>query len=326
MKSVYISKEKIAQAREMDLLTYLRCYEPTELVKLSSNVYTTRTHDSLKISNGKWYWWSRSIGGRTALDYLIVVKGMRFQEAVLFLLKLTNDVPVMKAEYRAMKKSPARLILPRASKTSDNVKAYLMDRGISEEVIDYCLDQGLIYESANMGSAVFLGYDSNGEIKYASYRACNDSRNMGDCRGSNKDYSFRLGKGTGDTLHVFEGAIDLLSYATLIMNEDNDWTRFNMLSLDGVSVMRKNGQINIPKALNHYLNHHDNIKKICLHLDNDEAGRESAFYIYDALCRSFDIRLLFPPRGKDYNEYLQIKKQKGEVENGQDGNTEGSDG
>ena len=54
----------------MDLLTYLKNYEPYELVHFSGNTYTTRTHDSLKISNGKWMWWSRGIGGRSALDYL----------------------------------------------------------------------------------------------------------------------------------------------------------------------------------------------------------------------------------------------------------------
>ena len=66
----------------MDLLTYLKNYEPYELVHFSGNTYTTRTHDSLKISNGKWMWWSRGIGGRSALDYLIKVKDYSFLEAV----------------------------------------------------------------------------------------------------------------------------------------------------------------------------------------------------------------------------------------------------
>ena len=71
----YIAPEVITEAKRMDLLTYLREYEPGELVKFSSNTYTTRTHDSLKISNGKWMWWSRGIGGKSALDYLIKVRG-----------------------------------------------------------------------------------------------------------------------------------------------------------------------------------------------------------------------------------------------------------
>ena len=72
----YIPPEVVAQAREMDLLTYLRTYEPQELVHFGGGTYCTREHDSLKISNGKWCWFSRGIGGYSALDYLIKVKEM----------------------------------------------------------------------------------------------------------------------------------------------------------------------------------------------------------------------------------------------------------
>ena len=55
-----------------------RNYEPQELVHVSGNTYCTREHDSLRISNGKWYWFSQDIGGRSALDYLIKAKGLSF--------------------------------------------------------------------------------------------------------------------------------------------------------------------------------------------------------------------------------------------------------
>ena len=66
----YIPPEVVEKAREMDLLTYLKNYEPQELVHFGGNTYCTREHDSLKISNGKWCWFSRGIGGYSALDYL----------------------------------------------------------------------------------------------------------------------------------------------------------------------------------------------------------------------------------------------------------------
>ena len=78
----YIPPEVVAKAKEMDLLTYLKNYEPSELVHFGGSTYCTRTHDSLKISNGKWCWFSRGIGGRTALDYLIKVREIPFIEAV----------------------------------------------------------------------------------------------------------------------------------------------------------------------------------------------------------------------------------------------------
>lgn len=61
----YIAPEVVQEVKRMDLLTYLKNYEPFELVHFSGNTYTTKTHDSLKISNGKWMWWSKGIGGST---------------------------------------------------------------------------------------------------------------------------------------------------------------------------------------------------------------------------------------------------------------------
>ena len=55
----YIPPSVVQEVKRMDLLTYLKNYEPYELVHFSGNTYTTRTHDSLKISNGKWMWWSQ---------------------------------------------------------------------------------------------------------------------------------------------------------------------------------------------------------------------------------------------------------------------------
>ena len=78
----YVTPEQITQAKELDLLTYLQRFDPQELVHVSGNTYCTREHDSLKISNGKWNWFSRGIGGKTALDYLIKVQGFSFTQAV----------------------------------------------------------------------------------------------------------------------------------------------------------------------------------------------------------------------------------------------------
>jgi len=53
----YVEPEIIEQVRQIDLLTYLRKFEPdnVEEVKGTRNVYRTVDHDSLKMSNGKWF-------------------------------------------------------------------------------------------------------------------------------------------------------------------------------------------------------------------------------------------------------------------------------
>ena len=78
----YFNKKQIDEIREMDLLTYLQNFEPTELVHVTGNTWSVRDHDSLKISNGKWMWWSRGFGGASALDYLVKVRGDPFIKAV----------------------------------------------------------------------------------------------------------------------------------------------------------------------------------------------------------------------------------------------------
>lgn len=63
--------EMVKKAEEMDLLTYLQNYEPHELIKIGNETYTTKTHDSIRISNGLWNWFSKGIGGKNAISYLI---------------------------------------------------------------------------------------------------------------------------------------------------------------------------------------------------------------------------------------------------------------
>lgn len=163
----YIAPEVITEAKRMDLLTYLREYEPGELVRFSSNTYTTRTHDSLKISNGKWMWWSRGIGGKSALDYLIKVRGMDFVGAVQTIMG-NGSVSFPTCEnIKSYEEQP--LLLPQKSPTTDVVFDYLFGRGIDYEIINYCLEQELIIESLPYHNAVFIGYNENKEPKYAAY-------------------------------------------------------------------------------------------------------------------------------------------------------------
>ena len=202
----YIAPEVITEAKRMDLLTYLREYEPSELVKFSSNTYTTRTHDSLKISNGKWMWWSRGIGGKSALDYLIKVRGMEFVEAVQTIMGNGSVSFAVYENTNSYENQP--LLLPEKSPTADVVFDYLFGRGIDFEIINYCLDNELIIESLPYHNAVFIGYDKEKEPKYAAYRATNQSRIMGDCTGSKKQFSFRLTADNTGEVHLFECAID----------------------------------------------------------------------------------------------------------------------
>lgn len=299
----YIAPEVITEAKRMDLLTYLREFEPGELVKFSRNTYTTKTHDSLKISNGKWMWWSRGIGGKSALDYLIKVRGMDFVEAVQTIMGNGSVSYPTYENSNSYEQQP--LLLPERSPTSDVVVEYLFGRGIDYEIINECLDKELIIESLPYHNVVFIGYDENKEPKYAAYRATNQSRIMGDCTGSKKQYSFRLTAVNTGEVHLFECAIDLLSYATLLKLDGKDWRQFNLVSLAGVySPKQKIEDSKVPVTLSRLLEKDKTIRRIVLHLDNDVAGRKATKALQTILPKEYEVVDEPPAYGKDVNDFL----------------------
>lgn len=303
---LYYNKEQMDEIRNFDLLTYLRRCEPHELVHVAGKEFCTRTHDSLKISNGKWMWWSRGIGGVSALDYLIKVRGKPFKEAVRILseMKATEPSFLLSQSSKAMPVSYRKLLLPDESENNDDVIRYLEGRGIDREIIDYCIEKNLLYQSEPYHNCIFIGFDENCEAKYAFYRSITKARGMGEASGSDKRYGFRLGDNP-ETIHVFEGVLDLLSYATISKMRGEDWRNEALISLGGVySPSRGHEQKKLPAALQHYLEKHPEIKTICLHLDNDFAGRKATEFISRELNDRYRIRDKPPAHFKDYNDYL----------------------
>lgn len=302
MKSV--SKERIIQARKLDLLEYLQCREPDELVSCGNGVYCTRTHDSLKLSHGKWYWWSRGIGGRSALDYLTAVRGLSLPEAV----EVIEGVSVCPAPAVTRKPPPKRqkLLLPKAAPNNQRAVQYLSQRGICRAVLKGCLEKGLIYEEARFHNVVFVGFDEQGVPRSASLRGTGPTKFFRDAPGCDKRYSFFLpARSECPTVHLFEGSIDLLSYATLRYMETGDWRQEHLLSQDGVAPPRKDGSIALPLALRQFLAAHPHTKTLVLHYDNDTPGRAAVAAMQEELSDCYDV-LDAPPRyGKDVNDTLR---------------------
>lgn len=302
----YVTREQIEQAKQMDLLSYLQAFEPDELVRINSDIYTTRTHDSLKISNGKWCWWSRGIGGRSALDYLVKVRGMEFIEAVQHVCgcdRYTALPPVFTV--KPPKKPP--FVPPKPYDNNERVLRYLTGRGIDQDILAYCIKTGRLYEDENH-NCVFVGFDGNGQAKYAMLRSSSPtSVFLREADGSDKRYAFALPfHQAADTVYLFESAIDLLSFATL---GKDAWQDFNYLSLSGVYQPKKTiAETPLPAALAQHLHEYPYVHHIVLCLDNDEAGRLAAQTICALLPERYTTKLLLPDKGKDYNHQLQIVK------------------
>lgn len=313
----YYTQEQIARAKEIDLLTYLQNYNPEELVYDSKNTFHTKTHDSLKINNGMWYWFSRGIGGRTALDYLIQVEEFSFTDAVGHLINQKGlEKRYTPKQELTEKEKIERLDLPKKALYNDKVIFYLQSRGISKNIIDECINKGLIYQEYPKNNVVFVGLDENSIPRYAGVRGTNSSRFMHDAYGSDKAYSFKLKAILpNNTVHLFESAIDLLSYATLKELDNEQWDEENLLSLAGVYSPGKDTlNSKVPATLTTFLKNNSNIDTIIIHFDNDEAGRKATEAIQISLSDSYKIIDDPPKNGKDFNDFLcnslGISKQK----------------
>ena len=105
-------------------------------------------------------------GGYSALDYLIKVKEYDFVEAVEILMG--QAMADWKPPPAPKKDEPKVLLLPPKNKDCNRVIQYLFWRGIDYQLIQECISDGTLYESADYHNAVFIGKDESGTPKYAA--------------------------------------------------------------------------------------------------------------------------------------------------------------
>ena len=262
--------------------------------------YRTVSHGSLVISNGAWYWNRGQFGGRSALDYLVKVRGLSLMDAVETVSGIRDSYPSLSLPVNRPepKREAKPLILPPQTKYPRQLLAYLQGRGIGADVIRQCLDNGTLYEGRHRGEAVcvFVGRDGSGTARFGCMRGINSDLKR-DCSGSDKCFSFSIlaSDAASGALAAFEAPIDALSHATLFP----DWSG-HRLSLGGTSDV----------ALRAFLERHPHISRISLCLDADEAGRTAArqitaFLAGDERLSHIVVTTDPPPYGqKDYNEAL----------------------
>lgn len=299
-----VTKEQIGRAKEWDLLSYLQTFEPQELRRCGGSEYRTVTHDSLKISNGKWHWHSRGIGGKTALDYLIKVRGMGFVAAVELLCGERGAAVWEKPKPEPKERPQKPFSLPEENRCGRAMVSYLQRRGIDADIISQCIGKRILYESRRYQNCVFVGRDPAGKARYACLRGTHGDFKM-DVDGSDKRYGFFLPASDQESpfLAVAESPIDALSAATLLKLQGEDPGKNHYLSLGGTA----------PRALLQFLRDHEAVTCISLCLDNDRAGLLGMEKIREviredqALSRRIQVIEDNPPPagcGKDYNELL----------------------
>lgn len=301
----WVSEEEIQAAEAMTAIEYLRRFEGWRLKKSSArNEWELTDHDSFKINGitSRWHWKSRGIGGVTALKFLRVVNGMDFVEAVQF---LSGQNPSHIPPEPALEE-PVPFILPEPAPNCGRIRRYLSGRGISDQVLTYCIQKGILYESLPYHNAVFVGHDEQGEAKYAFLRGIYDGKGKAfklEQRGSDKSCSFFIPPdGESVRVAIYEAAIDALAHMTLEKNRTDKYR----LSLGGISAPKEGEErktFRRPSALESFLKRHPHIKEIEICTDNDFAGRWACEHIKKAYEGTYRIIPNLPDLdGADYGD------------------------
>ena len=207
--------------------------------------------------------------------------------------------------YHQKEKANRDLLMPKLDEDTSQVEKYLYSRGIHPAVTLYCIEKKLLYQTAAYHNALFVGYDKEGTPRYGALRATR-SPYKGDLTGSNKHFSFSMNENPApDHIHVFESAIDAMSYATMLLLNGKEWKKETFLSLAGVYKTKREKVV--PVALERYLKDYPSIKTVHLHLDNDGIGRGAVAGIVSGLQEKYTVLDEPPLHGKDVNDELKIR-------------------
>ena len=273
-------------------------------LKRIGSYYTTAEMDSIRIKERlTWRRYSTRQGG-DAISFLQEFCGMRFPEAVDYLLAYhgrsrdspDRDKPVPRPKLPPPREKPP-FVLPPANPDQRRVFAYLRKRGIASQVIQHFLDAGLLYEDAPYHNCVFVGRDGSGQPKFASKRGTLDFNGSGfkrDVLGSDKTVGFRLPCDPEiEEVSVFEAPIDLMSFCTLCPEVHS-----NAVALCGL----------YSGPLDTYLQDHPHLKSIKFLLDNDEPGITAAKEMREKYkAAGYKVEIRVPKYGKDWNAQLKYK-------------------
>ena len=287
MKKKRFSDEQLQRASGIDITAMLQ--GQGEKLKKQGRVYRWMRYDSTVIDRNRWYRHSREIGGGP-IQFMQHFYGMDFVEAVKYLLDGEEGAEFVQASRTPEPKLP--FTPPKLSKNMHRTFAYLIKtRKIDADIVQHFVNEKKIFETEEHHNTAFCGYDEKGEMKQMHLRSTlPGNRFFMDIDGSDKQYFFRH-IGTNSDVYVFEAPIDMLSYIT--MNKEN-WQESSYVCLGGVAI----------DALKNVLSTNEQISKVYMCVDRDDAGDKTVKRIGDELNEmGYEWERIFP-ENKDWNEDL----------------------
>ena len=300
------TKEQISQANSVNMIDYaaMNGYPIEDSDKKSLHVKNSGGLYLFKDSNRFYHHTTQNKGGM--IDFIMQFEKKDFLQAVEHLINESPTIGEYVPPAAPAKKEKGELTLPDRAENIKRVYWYLCTaRGIDSEIVSKLMNEKKIYQQADRGNCVFVGYDEKETPRYCSKRGTSPERPYkGDQDNSDKGYPFSM-TGTSNRLYVLESPIDVMSHAALSKMHSVDYMQDHRISLGCLS----------DKALEWYLKQHPEIKQIVFALDNDIDGKDAdgnprnhgqeaaARYAekYEALGYDTAVQT---PASKDFNEDL----------------------
>ena len=245
-------RERVEFARSRDILDVANELQ-MELVR-SGRDYRWKEHDSLVISPDKnlWKWFSRNTGG-DSISLVETIKEVDFNQSVDFL----NDGNFKEFQMVERPQEDFKYYLEKYEQPFSDGRNYLRNqRGLSDETIDYFLEQGVLaqanakldyFAEGSSGSStnaiepviVFKSLSSSGEVVGASLQGIQENWEKWPKHGyakvimKNSDpmTGIHVNIGSPKRLIFTESPIDLMSYYELHKDSLQD---VRLVSMDGL--------------------------------------------------------------------------------------------
>ena len=303
--NLYFTAEQKALAEKNSNALQYALSHGYDLVR-HGNYYVMKEHDSMVFKlDGSWFWNSRRLHGR-AIEFIMHYEGRSLVEAIL---TLSGDAGKTRLQPPILPRAspPVPFTLPKPAHSQRQLFGYLCgSRKLDPRIVQIMLNQKILYQSDHtvapdktVHNACFISYDQEGKPCSAFQRgtATVGTPYKREVPGGNKTYGWILHGKEPRKLFVFEAAIDAASYASLLLMAGKN-------PMEGADYLALGGLTYLP--IQTYLRHHPEVRSVHLMLDSDIPGRNAAVDFQKRLRQDgIDSRIHLPPKGKDWNEYLQ---------------------
>ena len=340
----WVTNEQLERARQISVLEYILRYESSAYKRVGRG-YRLISDNAFAVDENGWYCHRKNIGSKTALDYLVEIKGYGLIEAVSTLLGEspqqghTNGKKPIKlrngARNPATSKKPIPdsrpppnsgnaplvlqanehpkhpfILLPVRNKDNKRIIAYLQSREIDRGLIIACIERGVLFECRYYHNAVFLGKDENGKTRFAAIRSTT-AKFMWDAKGSDKRYSFVIPpailQGNGRNLLEITNAVAVFESPIEALSHQT-------MCLNGYIPAFNGWRLSLggtsALGIEHFLRNNRHITCCFVCTNNDEAG-DLAMSRIKLLEETLGITVVrsLPTQGNDWNDALVASKR-----------------